>query len=100
MNVIFSDMSGKKFSVTVETFKILEPDCEINWVYFGEPTPGAANVTPGYSGVLEKPYINPQGGPFSSPSTIMIATDIPGAVVRYTLDGSFPGGASLLYTGP
>ena len=77
-----------------------QPDGEVSWVYFGEPTPGTANVTSGYSGVLEKPHINPQGGPFSSPSTIMITTDAPGAEVRYTLDGSFPVGASLLYTGP
>ncbi len=76
-----------------------QPDGGVEWLFFGEPTPGTANVTPGYSGVLEAPYVDPHGGPFSNPSTITITTDTPGAEIHYTLDGSFPIEASPLYSG-
>jgi len=47
------------------------------------------------------PTISPNGGSFSTSSVdITISSPTPGAVVRYTLDGSDPVETSSLYTGP
>ena len=77
-----------------------QPDGDADWFFFAEPTPGNANVTTGYSGVLEPPYVSEAGSPFSSPTTITMSTATPGAEIYYTTDGSYPNDASLLYTGP
>ena len=75
-----------------------QPDGDPNWVFFGEPTPGAPNITAGYSGVLDPPYVSQQGSPFSGPETITLSTDTPGAEIHYTTDGSYPDDGSPLYT--
>jgi len=77
-----------------------QPDGGAEWLFFGEPTPGNANVTTGYSGVLEPPYLSQLGSPFSTPGTITMSTATPDAEIHYTTDGSYPNDASLLYTGP
>ena len=77
-----------------------QPDGGADWFFFAEPTPGNANVTTGYSGVLDPPYVSEAGSPFSSPTTITISTDAPGAEIYYTMDGSYPNGSSTVYTGP
>ena len=77
-----------------------QPDGGPDWVFFGEPTPGNANVTAGYSGVLEPPYLSQLGSPFSNTGTITMSTATPDAEIYYTTDGSYPNDASLLYTGP
>jgi hypothetical protein len=77
-----------------------QPDGGAEWLFFGEPTPGNANVTAGYSGVLEPPYLYQLGSPFSTPGTIIMSTATPDAEIYYTTDGSYPNDASLLYTGP
>ena len=77
-----------------------QPDGGAEWLFFGEPTPGNANVTTGYSGVLEPPYLSQLGSPFSNPGAVTMSTATPGAEIYYTTDGSYPNGASLLYTDP
>ncbi len=76
-----------------------QPDGGTDWVFFGESTPGTANVTAGYSGVLEPPYVSLPGSPFSNPGTITMSTDTPDAEVYYTTDGSYPDDSSQLYEG-
>ena len=77
-----------------------QPDGGAEWLFFGEPTPGNANVTTGYSGVLEPPYLSQLGSPFSNPGTIIMSTATPDAEIYYTTDGSYPNDTSLLYTDP
>ena len=77
-----------------------QPDGGSEWLYFGEPTPGNANVTTGYFGVLEPPYLSQQGSLFSSPGFITMSTVTPDAEIYYTTGGSYPNDASLLYTAP
>ena len=48
-----------------------QPDGGAEWLFFGEPTPGNANVTTGYSGVLEPPYLSQLGSPFSIPRQVL-----------------------------
>ncbi len=55
-----------------------------------------------YSLVPEAPFVSPQGGDYSSPIRVELASSAPRAVVYYTLDGSMPGPERGLapYSGP
>ncbi|MDP5957276.1 MAG: chitobiase/beta-hexosaminidase C-terminal domain-containing protein, partial [Candidatus Marinimicrobia bacterium] len=77
-----------------------QPDGDPSWLFFGEPTPESANITTGFLGVLEPPTVSQAGGPFSSPGYIAIESNIPDAVLYYTLDGSYPNIQATLYTDP
>ena len=44
------------------------------------------------------PTATPSGGSYDAPVTVSIATQTPGAVVRYALDGSEPTAASAVYS--
>ena len=77
-----------------------QPDGEPSWLFFGEPTPRSANITTGFLGVLEPPTVSQAGDPFSSPVYIAIESNIPDAVLYYTLDGSYPDTLATLYTRP
>jgi uncharacterized repeat protein (TIGR03806 family) len=50
--------------------------------------------------VLAPPTISPQGGSYSRPLEIFLAVSEPGAEIRYTLDGSVPGAADMLFDKP
>ena len=52
------------------------------------------------AGTKDAPVISPNGGSFSGTRTVTITTDIEGAVIYYTTDGSDPTTSSTLYTGP
>ncbi|HKS36867.1 MAG TPA: lamin tail domain-containing protein, partial [Verrucomicrobiae bacterium] len=71
------------------------------WRYFRTPTPGAANGTSLIDGVTPDVHFSVKRGFFNTPFNLTLASDMPGAVIRYTLDGTPPtetGG--LAYTGP
>ena len=60
------------------------------WRFFAAPTPGLANAGASYGAVLrEAPEVSIPGGFHPDPVTLLAAGE-PGAVVRYTLDGSEP----------
>jgi hypothetical protein len=68
------------------------------WGFFLAPTPGAANTSAFYTGiVLNSPQFKPLGGIFNSAQNVVLFDDL-GGTVRYTLDGSEPTGSSSLYT--
>jgi hypothetical protein len=71
------------------------------WSYFNTPTPGISNSggIP-YSGILPAPSLSRSGGFYTSSFSLSISANDPLASVYYTLDGSEPTTASLLYTGP
>lgn len=48
----------------------------------------------------DAPVISPNGGSFSGTQKVTLSTDIEGAVIYYTTDGSDPTVSSTLYTGP
>jgi uncharacterized repeat protein (TIGR03806 family) len=50
--------------------------------------------------VLPPPKISPGGGTFEKMLDVSLASDEPGAEIRYTLDGSVPGTSDPRYQGP
>ncbi len=67
-----------------------QPDGLGPWMYFDEPTPGAANDTPGAYGLLDPPVFSLHGGFFQDDQLLLIEHGDPEAVIVYSLDGSEP----------
>ncbi|MDQ2077993.1 CotH kinase family protein [Marinimicrobium sp. ABcell2] len=66
-----------------------------NWVYFSEPTPGAANDTDGYQEILEPPSFSATGGFYDNAFDLEITHPDPDVTIVYTLDGSVPNANNL-----
>ena len=77
------------------------PDGGDLWNYFASPTFNGPNSGSGSftNEQVPNPEYAPQGGLFSGPQSIRLSS-FPGAVIRYTLDGSLPTENSEVYTGP
>ena len=67
--------------------------------YFAEPTPGAPNAT-GSDAPSAAPLFSQAGGTYVDSFALVISAGNPGAVIRYTTDGSVPTEASPVYTDP
>lgn len=68
--------------------------------YYSVPTPGAAN-TNAFLGFVADTKFSVDRGFYSSPFSVAITCNTPGAAIRYTLDGTTPSEVSgNLYTGP
>ena len=67
--------------------------------FLASPTPGSRNDA-AYTGVVPAPTLSHPGGVFSGAISVSAACSLPGAVLRFTLDGTPPTAASPLYTGP
>ncbi len=67
---------------------------------------GAAYDTPQSSATLQAantalaPSFSPPAGSYATAQSVVLASGTPGAVIRYTTDGSTPTGTSPLYNGP
>ena len=70
------------------------------WAYFDQPTFNVAN-SGGLAGAARaaRPTFSPPGGFYAAGQSVTIAAE-PGAVIRYTTDGSNPTANSPIYTGP
>ncbi len=77
-----------------------QPDGTGPWLYFEDPTPGAPNTTEGFAPGLPEPEFSVPGGLYASSVTLELSTDVTGAEIRYTTDGSEPTESSPLYSGP
>ncbi len=71
-------------------------------VYLGNPTPGQPNdTTRVWRGLAQPVQFSMSRGLFEAPFSLQLGSDSPGAIIRYTLDGSLPTEANgQLYTGP
>ena len=67
--------------------------------YFPQPTPGDANSVggPGFSPEVQ---FSRSGGTFLNPFALELTANPPGAVIRFTLDGSLPRESSAVYSAP
>ncbi|MDY0110498.1 MAG: CotH kinase family protein, partial [Candidatus Krumholzibacteria bacterium] len=74
------------------------PDGAAAWVEFAVPTPAASNS--GGLLYLAPPVFSQTPGFFTNAITLAVTAPDPGAVIRYTLDGSEPTPASAIYTEP
>ena len=68
-------------------------------LYFPQPTPGSANL-PGVSGITLPPEVAPASGVISGNTQMVITSESPTAVIRYTTNGSPPTSNSTRYSGP
>ncbi|MFO1487689.1 MAG: lamin tail domain-containing protein [Verrucomicrobiota bacterium] len=71
------------------------------WRYYRTPTPGAANGSSTILGIAPEPHFSVSRGVFSAPFNLLLTTTLPGAVMRYTTDGTDPTEVNgLSYNGP
>jgi len=75
-------------------------DGSANLQYFGTPTPGASNSTPGTSEFLLAPEFSAPGGFYSESFDLTVNARDPAATIRYTLDGAEPTEESAMYSAP
>ena len=69
--------------------------------YFGVPTPSALNTERAYTGVCEKVTFSNLGGVITAQNlSISLASNTPGAVIRFTTDFTTPTDSSTVYTAP
>ncbi|MBR6083302.1 MAG: CotH kinase family protein [Salinivirgaceae bacterium] len=101
-----SDASGKivhqtdTLVVPNDVSRGLSPDGNGKWVFFAEPTPGAANTTKAFeSAETPQVTISPEGGVKTSKVTITLSTS-GNSPIYYTLDCTVPTAKSKKYTGP
>lgn len=71
------------------------PDATGPLMFFPTPTPGAANTTPAYSEILPVPTFSQEGGFHTTGFDLAITTNVIGATIYYTLDGSEPSETNL-----
>ncbi|MHB1309490.1 MAG: CotH kinase family protein, partial [Limisphaerales bacterium] len=99
-------LQGLNASITdpdflVEARLVAVTDGVVRGAYFELATPGAANEGTWNLGQVADTTFSVKRGRRTAPFDLSIATDTPGAEVRYTLDGSVPGvSRGQVYTGP
>ena len=67
--------------------------------HFDAPSPGAPN-NEGFESVAEKPAFSRESGAYTGSPTVELSTEVPDAVIRYTMDGSVPDETSTVYSEP
>lgn len=67
------------------------------FAYFAQPTPGSANNTSSYMGILEEPELSQESGFYADPISVSASHSESGVSIRYTLDGNEPHEYSALY---
>ena len=76
-------------------------DSSDSWRYYATPTPLAANGASALTGVAPPPHVSVPRGMFDRPFNLVVSSTLPGATLRYTMDGSEPtAGTGAIYAGP
>ena len=77
-----------------------QPDGSTNFFYFAAPTPGTNNSTPGAKDFLKMPKFSVAPGFHTNIVTLELLNTnlLPGAVIRFTRDGSDPTETSPIYS--
>ncbi len=70
-----------------------------SWGALSRPTPGSSNVNTTVKGIAPRPIFSIAGGYYNKEQSVTLSTNLPGAVIRYTTDGSEPTKDSPIYTG-
>lgn len=65
-------------------------DNSSQWRYFVTPSPGLANGSSSIIGIAPAPHFSVPRGLFDQPFNLLLTTALPGATIRYTLNGSEP----------
>lgn len=65
-------------------------DANDNGVFFGTPTPGAANTGPTGGGIAAEVTLSVPHGYYTGPITVTLDTATPSATIRYTTDATTP----------
>lgn len=92
--------AGQRYSIQGEFFE--NPTLSVAQLEWQPPGAGAFSPIPQaqlYPQVAA-PRITPTAGAYTNSIAVALATDTPGAAIRYTTDGSVPTSGSTLYTGP
>jgi hypothetical protein len=69
-------------------------------VYFSNPTPGEINDSESGFRVTGGVEFDPPAGILSGPVQVRMIPEVPGSLIRYTLDGSTPSISDPVYTSP
>lgn len=83
----------------IENSRGRSTDGAATWSLFTTPTPNAANAG-AVNEYVARPVMNQAAGNYSGSVTVSITCATPGASIYYTLDGSEPTTASILYSAP
>ncbi len=81
---------GPSVNLAEDTSYGRQPDGTGAWFFFDTPTPGASNVETGSTTSLEPPTFSHASGLYTDSFNLSLSTDIQGATIVYTLDGSEP----------
>ena len=87
------------------TFPSQKPDVSYGFragqtLFFNPPSPGAANAG-GFANWVDAPRFSQTRGFFESPFDLTLSSETPGAVLRYTTNGTWPTATTgLVYSGP
>jgi hypothetical protein len=76
------------------------PNGTANWYRFSPASPGAPNTGSQIFDVLAPVQLSHPGGFLPGPFALSLTHPLPGAAIRYTLDGRTPTATSPLYTTP
>ncbi len=77
-----------------------QPDGGPVGFFFAQPTPGASNTTPGVTEFVQAPQFSHTAGFHTNSFQLTLSVTNTGAIIRYTLDGSEPGGGASIYSAP
>lgn len=84
-------------SLPTDVSKGRYPDGSNSWLWYTEPSPGAANSSDGFAGVTSPPEFSQTGGFYTNALSLTLSLSNPAATIYYTTDGTAPSASSTEY---